>query len=72
MSNIDEQKLKALLNSLALDMYNMVLPNAATYSVLEDMRKKIAKADLLTDQPACATVKHQKPTVPEGDGNFYQ
>lgn len=59
MSNLDEQKIKSLLKTVVRDIEDHYTQHTFSLSI-EDIINRIESADILTDQPACATVKHQK------------
>jgi hypothetical protein len=70
-TNVDHNKVKALLFEVVKDIFDCMPRNAYTDDVKDSILKKVSLADLLTDQPACATVKKKSQAAPEGDGNFY-
>jgi hypothetical protein len=59
MSSIDEQKLKLLLRQVVRDIFSCMEPNQYRASVEESIYERIERANLLTDQAPCATVKAQ-------------
>jgi hypothetical protein len=59
MTAIDEHKVKDLLHKLVDGVYSLSEPNYRNDMVVAGIHVQIDKADLLKDQPACATVKKQ-------------
>lgn len=57
MSNIDQDKVKDLLYGIVSDIFDCLPANEYTKTERKSAFDRIAKANLLTDQPACATVK---------------
>lgn len=57
MSNVDEVKVKALLHSIVDGVYSITERNYRNDMVVAGIHVQIDKADLLRDQPACATMK---------------
>jgi hypothetical protein len=63
MSNLDETKVKELLLDV-VDYVDQMTRGGYDFRRTEQIRSKIRKADILTDQPPCATIKHQKQPKP--------
>jgi hypothetical protein len=75
VANVDEAKVKRLLHKVVDEIFTCFEVNMYQQGVKDTIHKRIDLANLLQDQPACATVKNAKQaevaTAPEGDGNFY-
>lgn len=61
MNNLDETKVKDLIATVVSDIMSCFDPNQFNKVVTESIYSKIASANLLQDQPPCATVKYQNP-----------
>jgi hypothetical protein len=59
MSNLDEQKVKLLLRQVVHDIFSCMEPNHYRDGVEKAIYEHIEKADLLTTQAPCATVKKE-------------
>lgn len=62
MTQIDQDKVKDLLYGIVSDIFDCLPANEYTKSERKSAFDRIAQANLLTDQPACATVKKQTMT----------